>query len=228
MRMHSVVVAAFASAFFSATGAQAALVSYFDFTTWSSAVPSTTSVTIPDPGSSTFIGSGSASIVYSGVTFATNGLLSDGEFFNIGSNVTDGTGGFPAVLSSQQQSTGTPNILITLTGPTNAFSLSYGTFYGGDVIFLLSNGDILTLPSTGNGYDTPDFFGATDSTPFTSVLVTTPDQVLSLNNVAFGSAVSAVPELSSWAMLLLGFAGIGCVGYRRSHRSAEAPPSRVC
>jgi hypothetical protein len=35
-------------------------------------------------------------------------------------------------------------------------------------------------------------------------------------------SVAAIPEPSTWAMLLLGFAGIGFVGYRRSRKSAVA------
>ena len=36
----------------------------------------------------------------------------------------------------------------------------------------------------------------------------------------FQFSVSAVPEPSTWAMLLLGFAGIGVIGYRRKSRPA--------
>jgi choice-of-anchor C domain-containing protein len=39
-----------------------------------------------------------------------------------------------------------------------------------------------------------------------------------LDNVA----VSAVPELSTWAMMLLGFAGVGLVAYRRSKKAQLA------
>jgi hypothetical protein len=35
-------------------------------------------------------------------------------------------------------------------------------------------------------------------------------------------AVSAVPELSTWAMMLIGFAGVGFVAYRRSKKAAAA------
>jgi hypothetical protein len=38
--------------------------------------------------------------------------------------------------------------------------------------------------------------------------------------VVGGEAVSAVPEPSTWAMLLLGFAGIGSMAYRRKSRPA--------
>ena len=36
--------------------------------------------------------------------------------------------------------------------------------------------------------------------------------------------VSTVPELSTWAMLALGFAGLGFAGYRTSRRSAPIAP----
>ena len=31
-------------------------------------------------------------------------------------------------------------------------------------------------------------------------------------------AASAVPELSTWAMMLLGFAGLGLAGFRQTHK----------
>ena len=35
------------------------------------------------------------------------------------------------------------------------------------------------------------------------------------------ATVSGVPEVSTWAMMLLGFAGLGFVGHRASRRNAE-------
>ena len=37
-------------------------------------------------------------------------------------------------------------------------------------------------------------------------------------NGSITATVTAVPEPSTWAMLLLGFAGVGCAGYRRATR----------
>ncbi len=37
-----------------------------------------------------------------------------------------------------------------------------------------------------------------------------------------GGGVSAVPEASTWAMILLGFAGLGCVGYRKAKNGKAA------
>jgi hypothetical protein len=170
------------------------------------AKPATVTVTIPDPGAAGYIyfGSGDVTITYDGVVFSQSGALSDGDFFNVGVGFSSD----PAVLSSQQQSVGEPNILITLPGTATSLSLNYGTFDGSNVTFALSSGGTFTQGSTGNGYAVPDFFSVSGS--FSSVLVTSTDSVLSLNNLTY----SAVPEASTWAMMLLGFAGLGYAGYR--------------
>ena len=41
-----------------------------------------------------------------------------------------------------------------------------------------------------------------------------------LDDIVFAPSVVAVPEPSTWAMMLLGLAGIGFVGYRRSRKDA--------
>jgi hypothetical protein len=35
-----------------------------------------------------------------------------------------------------------------------------------------------------------------------------------------GPAIGAVPEPSTWAMMILGFAGVGCMTYRRKRQVA--------
>jgi hypothetical protein len=40
--------------------------------------------------------------------------------------------------------------------------------------------------------------------------------------ISSGSAVGTIPEPSTWAMMLLGFAGLGISGYRASRRTAVA------
>ena len=39
------------------------------------------------------------------------------------------------------------------------------------------------------------------------------------NTLSFDASLFVVPEPSTWAMLLLGFAGLGFVGYRRTRRA---------
>ena len=108
-----------------------------------------TTVTIPDPGSSGFInfGAGSASVTYSGVTFSTSSSLSNGFFFNVGPDFS----GQPAVLSSQLQTFGVANILVTLPSNETVFEVNFGTFDGSAVTFTLSNGDVFSQASTGSG-----------------------------------------------------------------------------
>jgi hypothetical protein len=192
-----------------AISAQAGAITYPDYASWNAAVSGTTTVTIPDPAplSYSYLGSGSASVTYSGLKFSTSSALSDSNFFNIGSLFS----GDPAVLSSQGQSFGVANILITLPEPDNAFAFDYGTYTGSDVTFLLSNGDTIIQGSTGSfGYLVPDFFGVTDTTSFTSVLVTTPDNVLDLNNLS-----RPVPEPASMALLGTALIAFGVTRRRR-------------
>ena len=140
--------------------------------------------------------------------------MGNGNFFNIGVVFS----GLPAVLSDQEASTGVENILISLPGDATGFALNYGTFNGSDVTFLLSNGDSATLGSAGTGYAVPDFFGVTDTTPFDSVLTTSPDFVLDLNNVSYGTAGaggSTIPEPATWLLLSGGLLGAAVVRRRR-------------
>jgi hypothetical protein len=223
MKINSVVATALVLAFFGVTSAQAALVSYSDFGSWSSAVSGTTTVTIPDPpGGFVFLGN---SATISGVTFSTD-PAAGGNFFSVGTAFLSADQPvLAAVLSSETPTAGSlisANILITFAGPVTAFSLNFGTFDGNDVTFSLSNGDLITTGSTGGSFAVPGFLGVTDLTPFTTVLVTSTDEALNLNNVDFGSAVSAIPEVSTWAMMLLGFAGVGFLAYRRKNNVALA------
>ena len=205
------VAAILAAAFGSATPSFAGVVTYSDFASWSAAtVGVTTNVTIPDPAPLAYIGfgSGTASVTYSGVVFATDIGLGNSLFFNVGSEYTT----VPAVLSSQVASFGVENILITLPGQMTGFALSYGTFDGSNVTFTLSNGEVFTQTSSGSGYATKDFFGVTDTTVFQSVLVTSPDFVLNINNPSFTNA----PEPNVWFLFTTGITGL--IGYGRRRK----------
>jgi hypothetical protein len=170
-----------------------------------------TKVTIPDPGlvyDYIIIGTGTASVTYSGVIFSTRASLSDGELLNVGFGVS----GDPAVLSSQNQTTGVPNILTSLPGDVTGFALYYDTFDGSSVNFTLSNGQIITQGSSGNGYSALDFLGVTDTTPFNSVLVTSSGFGLNLNNVSYGQMA---PEPATWLLLAGGLAAAALLRRRR-------------
>lgn len=64
--------------------------------------------------------------------------------------------------------------------------------------------------------------------PIISSITSDPDVVLLFsdgvgNGAGDGAGLPASPELSTWAMLALGFAGLSFVGYRRKSQSALAP-----
>lgn len=186
--------------------ARADLTTYADSPSWSGAVSGAITVTIPDssPDPFTYFGTGTASVSYGGVTFSTDSAISNSSFYNVGSLFS----GLPAVLSSQGASTGLEDILITFPVPVLGFALNYGTFDGSDVTFTLSNGDTFTQGSiSGSSYDVPGFAGATDlATPFTSVLITSDDFALDLNDVSYAPAVTAVPELGGLPLCVMGVA----------------------
>lgn len=222
-KMNSAAFGAALLLFASTVNAGAGLVTYADFSSWSAAVPGYTSLAIPDPAGSDgydLFGAGTASVSYGSVLFSTNAALGNGEFYNVGPTFSGSNGPIP-VLSSQGQTAGVANILITLAAPVKAFALNFDTFDGADVTFTLSNGETLTLPSAANAYDLKSFFGVTDDTPFKTILLTSSDQALNLNALNFGAAVSPIPEPATWVMLLLGFVGIGLFGARLRPRAVH-------
>jgi len=192
---------------------------YSDYASWSAAMAGITNVTIPDPGAGTsglgftLIGSGNASVTYSGVIFSQSGGPLQLEFFNVGVAWS----GFPAVVSSEVLATGSPtglaNILITLPGDVTGLALYYGTWFGTDVTFGLSNGDSVVLGSTTGAFSVPDFLGLTDTTPFDSVLATSPDSIgLNLNDVSYGTAI---PEPATCLLMAGGLAAAALLRRRR-------------
>jgi hypothetical protein len=84
------------------------------------------------------------------------------------------------------------------------------------VTFHLSNGDDVTLGGAGDGsYAAPGFFGVTDSTPFDSVLMTSSDVVLNLNDVSYSEASSTIPEPAIWLLVAGGLLGAAVLRRRR-------------
>jgi hypothetical protein len=79
------------------------------------------------------------------------------------------------------------------------------------LMFTLSNGDVVDVFSNGVGFGPP---GAV----FGVVVATSAE---SLDYVEDGVTATA-PEPSTWAMMLVGFAGLGFVGHRRLRKAGPA------
>jgi hypothetical protein len=92
--------------------------------------------------------------------------------------------------------------------------------------FVVVNGEELSAPVVPGNADA-SFFGFISDTPFTEItFVRNPalafgsTDAFGMDNVVFG--IGAVPEPSTWALMILGFAGVGFMAYRRKSKSALA------
>jgi hypothetical protein len=158
--------------------------------------------------------------------YITNGILdvSGGQAISGGGTLT-GPGPWTGGLAISLATLSTPGVqpnpggLFTYVGgtgnvqgdtvfPVDNFGLIF-TVSNGDWINLWSNGGnnygLGAVNANGGGKDGTYVYNDTGTASFAE---TTPSQV------------AAVPEPSTWAMLLLGFAGIGFTAYRRKNKPA--------
>jgi hypothetical protein len=130
-------------------------------------------------------------------TFGTHVISGPARGFNI----SDDTSFFPGAPLADNIS---GNIgTVNLPGPR----LSIGFTAGPDVI--TSNATIPAVPYHPSVFDLM----------FVSYMSPTGSYWLELDNLA---GVSAVPEPATWAMMILGFAGVGFLAYRRSKKQQVA------
>lgn len=152
------------------------------------------------------------------------------------------TSGSPTELANHFASFGAGNkpitgvtigqTLTTVVGQTYTFSFNYGALGGGSeqLQFEIISGQSQTLltASANNNLSTTfqtmtgTFVAASTSTlisfgDFGGIADTRADNVdFIIDNVS----IAAIPEPSTWAMMMLGFAGVGFVAYRRKAKSA--------
>jgi PEP-CTERM motif len=95
------------------------------------------------------------------------------------------------------------------------------TFYEGDTLVATITGSDVAPPMTANGgqtdYASNGYVWITALPQFDRVVAAS-----SSNSFEFDNVVAGVPEPSTWAMLLLGFAGLGYAASRRSKASISA------
>lgn len=200
----------------------AATAVYSDYASWSAAVSGVTSVNIPDPAPEPYLplSAGGATVTYGGVTFAVSDLLGDSSFFLIGS----GFGASTPMLSSQGQSVGPANIRITFSKAVTGFAFNFGAYTGQNLTLTLSTGETIVrqggTPIFEDLYTVPDFVGVTSDEAIKSVLVTAPDYIMNIGNVAYET--NAVPEPGTWALMLVGFGGLGAALRARRRQAFSA------
>lgn len=172
----------------------------------------------------------------SGLTVQNFDALTSGStLFNDGFITYSTTGGDPLVTSSFLTSTspnglGATNIgflgaLDTLTlsfaSPIGAFGMDINTFAtgGGAYRAVLNTGDdAFSIFETFPGAGTGQFIGFVSDSPFTSLTLSAESGfAYTVDTIRFGdrAAFGAVPEPSTWLLLLLGFFSVGA-GMRRS------------
>jgi PEP-CTERM motif len=127
-------------------------------------------------------------------------------------------------------SPGNPSSLTISFAPTTAFALDFTTLFNPtSVAFTLSTG--FTTSAVGPDYGAnPEFIGFVSSTQFDSITLSVgtcdpngvcPSWVVA-DVINADAAVAAVPEPSTWAMMILGFGGIGAMTYRRRKSAIAA------
>jgi hypothetical protein len=137
-------------------------------------------------------------------------ISATGEVFCCVGSATPGTG--PGGFASNPFGTGslitnsTGSSVGTYTDPTGAFALA-GFYLGAadNNPFKIGVSGTFVVPSGATAL----FFGLPDANGFNG-----PSGLYADNSGSFTVQISAVPEASTWAMMILGFCGVGFMAYR--------------
>jgi hypothetical protein len=145
------------------------------------------------------------------------GVLGTGDVTNWNIGVTDSSASIDMTPANSQ-------VLVegtVFTATSTALSFNFNTGLGGLVLF-----EIATIGDSGpywcatNGgcypHETPPAIGVS------TVYGESPNEQTGLSGPTVIATSGAVPEPSTWAMMLLGFAGLGFAGYRTSRKTVAA------
>ena len=151
-------------------------------------------------------------------TTGTAGVVAQGNTPLVSAAPTGVTGNYLAVTLADQET-------ITLNTPTGMLGLYWGsidptnqlvlTLAGGST-FTLTGAQLAAFAGVSAGGTVSEYVTFDSTLAIDSLSLTTNTNSFEVTNIA-----SAVPEVSTWAMLLLGFAGVGFMSYGRRARSAS-------
>jgi hypothetical protein len=159
---------------------------------------------------------GSPGVTADGVTsvaISTSAPFSQNMFVPHGTGGTDQDGFFQTAILTQKIVVGAGGGSITFGGDDDMFLALNGGIYNNQVVDQLGGihpFGTLTTFDVGPGTYTMTMFYADRHV------------VAAFADISFNGNISAVPELSTWAMILLGFAGLGFAGYRRTKSRSVA------
>ena len=111
--------------------------------------------------------------------------------------------------------------IMTVSVPTGFtfHDLSFSSLKATQISIFGSNGGFYSNDDVKNGLDGFNVT-ATGGTFFTSLTITSQDGFSQLKHFEISGLAPAVPEPSTWAMMILGFAGVGFMAYRRKNKMA--------
>jgi hypothetical protein len=120
---------------------------------------------------------------------------------------------------------GTSGLTVTLASGVRGFGADFAAMQDGVFRTQILFGSQAYTPSVTAG-NVVTFLGIVSDTPFTTVTfqsasVSTSDG-FAFDNVTFGNVANGVPEPSTWAMMLVGFAGLAFASRRRTRPAIAA------
>jgi hypothetical protein len=148
-------------------------------------------------------------ITYEGTATVTLPFADNSLFAPLGNGTNDTTKYQTAILSGTIMGTGS-DVKVTVTSDDDALVYVNGKYVGGILGVEPARTVTLDLGVVKGNEALEVFYADREHT----------QAVLDLG--VSGATVSAVPEPSTWAMLMLGFAGIGFVAYRRQRNVTGA------
>jgi hypothetical protein len=158
------------------------------------------------------VGSGSGTIDLTDLTVQSFGASGHSEIVPTGADIITGaTGPFSGYG--------------TITGPTSFGSggITAATTGSGDLVGVIQLGTEVLVPASYISGDTLSGTSKWDNATFASLGAIPGTYVWTWGTGAHADSLTfdivAVPERSTWALMLLGFAGLGFVGYRQTRKA---------